>query len=118
MGAFLFVNFVSACFNLAPVRCGFAVKARACALFGALALIFWLCCCSFGASVAGAVCTTCPLCQPAVRRFVLTFYVYPGKSAVFVNVAQLLPGDFSFLFVHFAEDGYFNLRGISINPSK
>lgn len=39
MGAFLFVNFVSACFPLVPVRCGFAVKGRACPLVGALALI-------------------------------------------------------------------------------
>lgn len=83
MGAFLFVKFVSACFPLAPVLCGFAVKGRA-----------------------------CPLVR-ASRGYMVRFSV--GKSW-----AQCSSFHFALLPLLSAPPigGYFNLRGVSVNPSK
>lgn len=83
MGAFLFVNFVSACFPLLPVRCGMAVKARPCALVGALALIVWFLSLSLGASALSAVCTAFSLCLLRRRRFALK--VRCAVSIVFLD---------------------------------
>lgn len=62
---------MSACFPFVPVRCGFAVKACACALIGALALTVWFFALFLGAIVVCAVCTTYSPCQLRRRRFAL-----------------------------------------------